>query len=164
LLFAFLISAIFGDAADAKFGTTGRLLLVAVALGITIWPQMARYVRGQTLQLKNQQFIEASRTIGTTSLQIITRHILPNIASLIIIAATLDISTTIINEAVLSLIGLGVQPPGASLGRMISDSAAQIPYHPWEDLLPALTMTIIVLALSLVGDGVRDAFDPRSKD
>lgn len=164
LLFAFLISAIFGGFADQQFGASGRLILVSLALGITIWPQMARYVRGQTLQLKNQQFIEASRTIGTTSVQIITRHILPNIASLIIIAATLDVSTTIINEGVLSLLGLGVQPPGASLGRMISDSAAQIPYYPWEDLLPAITMIIIVLSLSFIGDGVRDAFDPRSKD
>ncbi|HKD75663.1 MAG TPA: ABC transporter permease, partial [Ktedonobacterales bacterium] len=131
---------------------------------LTIWPQMARYVRGQTLQLKEQQFIEAARTAGTSSIQIIRRHVLPNIASLIVVAATLDISGTIINEGVLSLLGLGVQPPGSSLGLMINESLPRIPYNPGEDLLPAVTLMILVLAFSFIGDGMRDAFDPRSKD
>ncbi len=164
LLFAVLVMGLFRQAALDKFGNDGPLYLVAITLGLTIWPQMARYVRGQTLSLKEQQFIEASRTIGTSSNQIILRHILPNILSLIFVAATLDISGTIINEGVLSLIGLGVQAPGSSLGLMIQESLANIPYFPMEAILPSLTLTIIVLAFSFIGDGLRDAFDPRSKD
>ncbi len=164
LLFAVLIAGFFSQAVDDKFGLPGTILLVAITLGIVIWPQMARYVRGQTLQLKEQQFIEASRTIGTSSWQIITRHIIPNILSLIIVAATLDFAATVVNEGVLSLLGIGVRPPNADLGLMISESLPQIPYHPWEDFLPALTLVVIVLAFSFIGDGLRDAFDPRSKD
>jgi oligopeptide transport system permease protein len=164
LLFAVLATAIFGQQAQVAWGNTGRLILVSLTLGITIWPQMARYVRGQTLQLKEQQFVEAARTIGTTSRQIITRHIIPNIASLIIVAATLDIAGTVVNEGVLSLLGLGVQAPASSLGVMINEELSYLPYHPWEDLLPAFVLTVIVLALSFIGDGLRDALDPRSKD
>lgn len=164
LLFAVLVTALFRQAALDRFGNNGPLYLVAITLGLTIWPQMARYVRGQTLQLKEQQYIEASRTIGTSSWQIITRHVLPNILSLIFVAATLDISGTIINEGVLSLIGLGVQAPGSSLGLMIQESLSRIPYFPMEAILPSITLTIIVLSFSFIGDGLRDAFDPRSKD
>ena len=164
LLLAFLVTAIFALQAQATWGSSGRLILVSITLGITIWPQMARYVRGQTLQLKSQQFVEASRTIGSTPFQIITRHIIPNITSLIIVAATLDIAGTVVNEGVLSLLGLGIQAPASSLGVMIYEELNYLPYHPWEDLLPAMVLTVIVLALSFVGDGLRDAFDPRSKD
>jgi oligopeptide transport system permease protein len=164
LLFAVLIAGFFSQAVDDRFGLSGTVVLVAVTLGITIWPQMARYVRGQTLQLKEQQFVEASRTIGTSSWQIITRHIIPNILSLIIVAATLDFAATVINEGVLSLLGIGVQPPNADLGLMINESLGAIAYHPFEDLLPALVLVVIVLAFSFIGDGLRDAFDPRSKD
>jgi len=164
LLFAVLVNGIFGDRASQIAGNNGRILLVSLTLGLTIWPQMARYVRGQTLQLKEQQYIEAARTVGTTSRQIITRHIIPNVASLIFVAATLDIATTVINEGVLSLLGLGVQLPGSSLGLMIHTALPQIAYHPLEDLLPTFTLIILVLSFSFIGDGLRDAFDPRSKD
>ncbi len=164
LLFAFLVTAIFGAAAQDRFGTSGRLLLVSFTLGLTVWPQMARYVRGQTLQLKEQQFIEASRTLGTSSLRIILRHILPNILSLIIVAASLDIAGAVINEGVLSLLGLGIQPPDASLGLMISETLDNLPYHPLETLLPSVALILLVLSFAFIGDGLRDAFDPRTKD
>ena len=164
LLFAVLVTGIFAQAVDDKFGLPGTILLVAAVLGLTIWPQMARYVRGQTLQLKEQQYIEASRTIGTSSRQIITRHIIPNITSLIIVAATLDFAGTVVNEGVLSLLGLGVRPPNSDLGLMINESITNITTHPFEDLLPAAVLTVIVLTFSFIGDGARDAFDPRSKD
>ncbi len=164
LLFAFMVTGIFGIAVDERFGSTGRLLLVSFTLGLVVWPQMARYVRGQTLQLKEQQFIEAARTVGTSPLKIISRHIIPNIASLIIVAASLDIAGAVINEGVLSLLGLGVQPPGASLGVMINENIGSISLHPWETLLPAVALAILVLAFSFIGDGMRDAFDPRTKD
>src|SRR6266699_7219900 len=112
LLFVILLTGIFGPAADATLarvpvvGPNGnaRLLLVSLALAFTIWPLMARYVRGQTLQLKEQQFIEAARTSGTTNVRIIMRHIIPNLFSIVVVAATLDISNTIIGEAGISLL------------------------------------------------------------
>ena len=125
---------------------------------------MARYVRGQTLQLKEQQFVEAARTSGTTNTRIILRHIIPNLFSIVVVASTLNIANTIISEAGISLLGLGVQPPGSSIGLMISNAAGLIDTHPWEVLVPSIVLAIIVLAFSFFGDGLRDAFDPRSKD
>ena len=172
LLFAILLTGIFGTSADDAFshipiiGTNGnaRLILVSIALAITAWPLMARYVRGQTLQLKEQQFVEAARTVGTNDARIIWRHIIPNLANIVVVAATLDMSGTIIGEAGLSFLGLGVQPPGSSIGLMISDASGSIAVHPWEVLMPTVVLTLIVLAFSFLGDGLRDAFDPRSKD
>lgn len=172
LLFAILLSGIFGPRADQVFssipliGANGnaRLVIVSFALALVSWPFMARLVRGQTLQLKEQQFIEAARTVGTSNIRIILRHILPNLFSIVVVAATLDIASTIIGEAGLSFLGLGVQSPGASIGLMISDASNFVELYPWEVLLPSITLTIIVLAFSFLGDGLRDAFDPRSKD
>ncbi len=172
LLFAILLTGIFGSGADDVFshipiiGANGnaRLVLVSIALAITIWPLMARYVRGQTLQLKEQQFVEAARTAGTTNARIMWRHIIPNLFSIVVVAATLDMSATIIGEAGLSFLGLGVQSPGSSIGVMISDAQGGIAVHPWEVIVPSVALTIIVLAFSFLGDGLRDAFDPRSKD
>lgn len=172
LLFAILVAGIFGSEADVAFskipliGANGnaRLLLVSIALAITAWPLMARYVRGQTLQLKEQQFIEAARTSGTNNYKIIRRHIIPNLFSIVVVASTLNIAGTVIGEAGLSFLGLGVQSPGSSIGLMISDAQGSLQVHPFEVLVPAVVLTIIVLAFSFLGDGLRDAFDPRSKD
>jgi oligopeptide transport system permease protein len=126
---------------------------------------MARYVRGQTLQIKANQYIEAARTVGSSDFKIITRHIVPNLISIVIVASTLNIAGTIIGEAGISLLGLGVQDPGSSLGLMIAERADAIDTpHPWEVLLPCIVLAMIVLAFSFLGDGLRDAFDPRSKD
>ncbi len=172
LLFVILLLGIFGPAADDKLsnipiiGANGnsRLILVSMALALTIWPLMARYVRGQTLQLKEQQFVEAAHTAGTTNTRIIRRHIIPNLFSIVVVAATLNISSTIVAEAGISLLGLGVQPPGSSIGLMISNASELIDTHPWEVIVPSVMLVIIVLAFSFFGDGLRDAFDPRSKD
>ncbi len=172
LLFAILLTGIFGPASDVYLsklpiiGPNGnaRLLLVSVALAFTAWPLMARYVRGQTLQLKEQQFVEAARTTGTSNTRIILRHIIPNLFSIVVVASTLDIAGTIIGEAGLSFLGLGVQAPGSSIGLMIADATNLVDTHPWEVLLPSIVLTFIVLAFSFLGDGLRDAFDPRSKD
>jgi len=172
LLFAILLTGVIGPSSDDALAKipfigangNGRLLLVSIALSFTIWPLMARYVRGQTLQLKEQQFIEAARTSGTSGIGIIFRHIIPNLFSIVVIAATLNISNTIIGEAGISLLGLGVKPPGSSLGLMISDGTTLIDTHPWEIIVPTAVLAIIVVAFSFLGDGLRDAFDPRSKD
>jgi oligopeptide transport system permease protein len=172
LLFAILLTGIFGQEVDTSLagipiiGPNGnaRLALVSLALAFTAWPLMARYVRGQTLQLKEQQFVEAARTSGTRNTRIILRHIVPNLFSIVVVASTLNIAGTVIGEAGLSLLGLGVQQPGSSLGLMISDASSSLNVHPFEVLLPSIVLTIIVLAFSFLGDGLRDAFDPRSKD
>lgn len=172
LLFIILVAGIWGGWADTTLsnipviGANGnaRLLVVSMALAFVAWPLMARYVRGQTLQLKEQQFIEAARTAGTSDFRIMMRHIIPNLFSIVIVASTLNIVGTIIGEAGISLLGLGVQPPGSSIGLMISDAQPLVDSHPWEILVPTVVLTIFVLAFSFLGDGLRDAFDPRSKD
>ncbi len=164
LLFAILAAATLGPGLTERFGSSGRLIAVSLALAITIWPQMARYVRGQTLQLKEQQFIEAARTVGTSNRNIITRHIMPNLLSIVITAATLDIVGIIIGESTISLLGLGVQTPGSSLGLMIVQASEFINSFPLEVVWPSLALAIIVIALSFLGDGINVAFNPRLKD
>lgn len=173
LLFAILLTGIFGEGADTAFATlpiigqngNARLLLVVLALALTSWPLMARYVRGQTLQLKQQQFIEAAKMAGSTDSKIILHHIIPNLFSIVIIASTLNIANTIIGEAGLSALGLGVQSPGSSLGLMIASTVRTLETGNiglmWQLLLPCILLTIIVLAFSFIGDGVREAFDPQ---
>jgi len=172
LLFIILVAGIWGGWADTTLsnipviGANGnaRLLVVSLALAFVAWPLMARYVRGQTLQLKEQQFIEAARTAGTSNMRIILRHIVPNLFSIVVVASTLNIVGTIIGEAGISLLGLGVQTPGSSIGLMIAEAQPLVATFPWEILLPTGVLAIFVLAFSFLGDGLRDAFDPRSKD
>ncbi len=172
LLFVILVAGIFGNALDGPLsaipviGANGnaRLLIVSIALAFVSWPLMARFVRGQTLQLKEQQFIEAARTSGTNNIRIIRKHIIPNLFNIVVVAATLDIANTVIGEAGLSFLGLGVSTPGSSIGLMISEASGLTDVHPIEVLIPAITLTIVVLAFSFLGDGLRDAFDPRAKD
>jgi peptide/nickel transport system permease protein len=172
LLFIILVAGIWGGWADTTLsnipviGANGnaRLLVVSLALAFVAWPLMARYVRGQTLQLKEQQFIEAARTAGTSDMRIILRHIIPNLFSIVVVASTLNIVGTIIGEAGISLLGLGVQTPGSSIGLMIAEAQPLVATYPWEILLPTGVLAIFVLAFSFLGDGLRDAFDPRSKD
>ena len=172
LLFLILLSSTLGPWADDNLskipvlGSNGnaRLLLISIGLALTVWPLMARYVRGQTLQLKEQQFIEAARTTGTSNIGIILRHIIPNLFSIVIIASTLNIVNTIVGEAGLSVLNLGVKDPRSSIGLMIASGTQTIDTHPWEILVPTMALAIIVVAFSFLGDGLRDAFDPRSKD
>lgn len=170
LMFAILLIGIFGSSSNSAFanlpilGENGnaRLVLASIALAFVAWPLMARYVRAQTLQLKEQQYVEAARTSGTSAVRIIMRHIVPNLMSLVIIAGTLDIANTIVNEAGLSLLGLGVTEPGSSLGLMIADALGTTDTHPIEVLVPTLALAAIVLAISFIGDGLRDALDPNT--
>jgi oligopeptide transport system permease protein len=167
LLLVILIGASLGPVADGLFPTNpvfGRLLLLTLALGILAWPLMMRFVRGRTLELKEQQFIEAARTAGGSDRAIILRHIVPNLMNIVVVASTLDILNTIIGEAGISLLGAGLQPPAASLGIMISDGIGRI-YTSWTELFwPCMVLVVLVICFSFVGDGVRDAFDPRTKD
>lgn len=163
LLLAILISAVFGEMARSLYGGMGRLLLVAVALSLVSWPLMARLVRGETLSLKSRDFVMASQALGASRLQLMLQHMLPNVAWLITVAATLDVATVIVNEATLSLLGLGIEEPGASLGLMIFRAVSKIERYPLQIFIPAAVITSLVLAFSFAGDGLRDALDPRSR-
>lgn len=163
LLLAILISAVFGPAARELYGGMGRLLLVAGALSLVSWPLMARLVRGEAISLKSRDFIAASKSLGGSHAGIIRRHLLPNVAWLITVAATLDVASVIVNEATLSLLGLGIEEPGASLGLMIFRAVDKIERYPLQVFIPAVMITALVLAFSFLGDGLRDVFDPRAR-
>lgn len=166
LLLVLLMAATLGPLFDQAFHYSlfGRVVLLTLAIGLVAWPLMMRYVRGETLLLKEQQYVEAARTSGTTDLKIIWRHIIPNLMNIVVVASTLDILTTIIGEAGISLLGAGIRPPNTSLGLMISDASQKL-YSSWTELFwPCFVLVVLVVCFSFVGDGVRDAFDPRTKD
>ena len=141
------------------------LLNIFAALGITGWPGMARLIRGQALSLRGREYVEAARALGVPNSRIILRHILPNLLSPIIVAATIDIAGVIIAEATLSFLGIGVQDPMPSWGKMISVPLESGYYrsHPELVIYPALCLSLTVLALNFLGDALRDALDPRSE-
>lgn len=150
---------------SAQAGAYGRLLFLFVGLGAVSWLDMARIVRGQVLTLRNRNFVEASRALGASETRIVMRHILPNVAGIILVYLTLTIPSVILYESFLSYLGLGIQPPQASLGSLIAEGAAQINplrVYWWMILFPASTLVLILLTLNFAGDGLRDAFDPKS--
>jgi oligopeptide transport system permease protein len=138
-------------------------LLLLVALGATSWLTMARIARGQVLSLKNELFVEAARSIGVSPIGIILRHIVPNALGPIIVYATLTVPSVILAEAFLSFLGLGVPPPASSLGVLADEGAQAIAVHPILLAAPATLMAAMLFCLNFLGDGLRDALDPRSK-
>jgi oligopeptide transport system permease protein len=135
-------------------------------LGAVSWLTMARIVRGQVLTLRHRAFVDASRVLGATHARILLRHILPNVYGVIIVYLTLTIPSIILYESFLSYLGLGIQPPQASLGSLIASGAEQINsvrVYWWLIVYPASTLALTLLALNFVGDGLRDAWDPRSE-
>jgi len=140
------------------------ILSVFVAIGIIGWTWLARMIRGQIMQLKEKEFVEAARAAGASDMQIIFRHLIPNCISTIIVVITLDIPGDIMLEATLSFLGLGAQPPQASWGSIISEARKFIRQNPWFSIYPGIAIMITVLAFNILGDGVRDALDPRLKN
>ncbi|MFJ8064088.1 oligopeptide ABC transporter permease [Psychrobacillus sp. NPDC096426] len=140
------------------------LTAIIIAITLTGWIGMSRIVRGQVLKFKNQEFVLASRTLGATNGRIISKHILPNILGIIIINTMFTIPGAIFFEAFLSFIGLGLQPPNASLGTLINDGYKLIQFQPHILLYPSIIISLLMIAFNLLGDGLRDAFDPKMKD
>lgn len=134
---------------------------IIVALTITGWINMARIVRGQILQIKQNDFVLAAYMLGASRFRILFRHLIPNSIGSIITTMTLTIPAAIFTEAFLSFLGLGVQAPIASWGTMASDGLSALRYYPWRLFFPAAFISVTMLALNLLGDGIRDAFDPR---
>jgi oligopeptide transport system permease protein len=137
--------------------------LVFVAIGAVSWLDIARIVRGQTLSLKSREFVEAARALGVSTRTMIFRHLVPNLLGLIIIYATLTIPTVILFEAFLSFLGLGVHAPLASLGSLVSEGANHMRSEPYLLTVPAVFLTLIICCFSYLGDGLRDALDPREQ-
>jgi peptide/nickel transport system permease protein len=144
------------------FGTEGgTFLLIVVAIGLTSWMQAARVVRGEVLALKEREFVLAARSIGTPSRRMILRHILPNVMSPIMVAATLGIANAIITESALSFLGLGFPPDFPTWGRLLFDGAEYIQQFPERVIWPGVAISLTVLSVNYIGDGLRDALDPR---
>ncbi len=140
------------------------LVTTVVVIGVTGWAIYARVVRAQVLSLKRREFVVAALAIGASDLRIIFRHILPNVLAPVIVLATLGVGTIIILEAALSFLGLGIQPPTPSWGGTLSDGRAFILLFPHIAMAPGIMIVLTVLAFNLLGDGLRDALDPRQKD
>lgn len=139
----------------------GSWYLVAFVLGAFSWMQVTRIIRGETLSLTEREFIEAARALGATTSRIVFRHILPNLTGTIVVNATLAVATAVLAEAALSFLTLGVQPPDTSLGLVINQNYAQFATRPWL-FWPAFTVLVLIsLSINFIGDGLRDAFDPR---
>ncbi|PIC70324.1 peptide ABC transporter permease [Sporosarcina sp. P16b] len=137
---------------------------IIVAITITGWIGMSRIVRAQTLKYKSQEFVLASRTLGAKDGKIITKHLLPNMLGIIIINTMFTIPNAIFFEAFLSFIGIGLQPPAASLGTLINDGYKVMENQPYVLLFPAIVISVLMIAFNLIGDGLRDALDPKMKD
>jgi ABC-type dipeptide/oligopeptide/nickel transport system permease subunit len=139
----------------------GNWWMLAVLLGLIGWPVMARLVRGEFLSLREKEFVEAARAVGASDARIIFRHILPNLAGSIIVNATLTIASAILLETALSYLGLGVKNPDASLGLLVSDNQSAFATRPWLFWFPGAFILLITLSVNFIGDGLRDAFDPK---
>lgn len=136
---------------------------LSLVLAVLLWTRIARVVRGIVLSIKEQEFIMAARAAGATNTRIIARHVLPNVVGAVAVEVTLLLGTAIVLESTLSFLGLGVQPPNASLGTLVADAKGSIESDPVRVLIPGFCIVWIVLCVNFLGDGLRDALDPRSK-
>jgi len=150
-IFIILLTVIFGSS----------MLLLFLAIGAVEWLTMARIVRGQVLSLRSQEFVEAATAMGLSRWRIIRRHLIPNALGPIIVYTTLTIPSVILLESFLSFLGLGIQPPQSSWGSLISDGVDTMEEYPWLLIFPGLTLSIALFSLNFLGDGLRDALDPR---
>jgi oligopeptide transport system permease protein len=140
-----------------------NILLIFVAVGAVNWLDMARIVRGQTLSLKKKEFIEAARAGGVSGFDIVRRHIVPNLLGVVVVYITLTIPQVILVESFLSFLGLGVQEPMTSWGALVNDGAQSMESAPWALIFPALFLALTLFCFNFIGDGLRDALDPRDR-
>jgi peptide/nickel transport system permease protein len=140
---------------------SGSVVVIVVIIGLTSWMTLARIVRANVLSLKERDYVAASRVVGASDTRLIFAHLLPNTVAPIIVSATLGVANAILNEAYISFLGLGVQPPTASWGNMLDSAYRYLESAPWLWLFPGLLIVLTVLSVNFVGDGLRDALDPR---
>lgn len=140
-----------------------NIFLIFVAIGMIAWLGLARIVRGQTLSLKNKEFVEAAIVCGVPRRQIIWKHIVPNVLGIVVVYASLEVPALILFESFLSFLGLGTQEPMSSWGALLSDGAAQMETSPWLLAFPAFFLCLTLFCFNFIGDGLRDALDPKDK-
>ncbi|MDX2234398.1 MAG: ABC transporter permease subunit [Hyphomonadaceae bacterium] len=153
IFFVILLMVVFGS----------NIWLIFVAIGAVEWLTMARIVRGQTISLRQKEFVEAAKASGVNGADIVLRHIVPNLMGPVVVFATLNVARVVLLESFLSFLGLGVQEPLTSLGKLISDGANNMDTAPWMIIYPASVMFVTLLCLNFVGDGLRDALDPKDR-
>lgn len=167
-IFLLIVMAKFfgGNVPEIEIGgrvLSGSVIVIIVIIGATSWMYLARIVRAEFLSLKENEFILAARATGTSNFQIIFYHILPNTFAPIIVSSTLSVANAILAEAYISFLGLGVQPPTATWGNMLESSAKYLDTAPWLWFFPGMLILLTVLSINFIGDGLRDALDPRSR-
>ena len=146
----------------SRFGPEGGMFIMIVGIiGITSWMQTARIVRGEVLALKEREFVLAARSIGTSSSAIIRRHLLPNVISPIMVSATLGLAAAIITESALSFLGVGFPSDFPTWGKLLADAVSRMEQFPERVMLPGIAISLTVLSVNYLGDGLRDALDPR---
>jgi oligopeptide transport system permease protein len=160
-LFLIIIVASFRNSPFGKI--MDGLLLIFVAIAIVGWVGVARLTRGQVLSLKEREFVEAARSVGAKPQRIMMKHLLPNALAVLIVSAAFSVPSAILGEATLSFLGLGIIPPTPSWGQMINEGFPFFGSNPWAVLLPGICISAVMLAFTFVGDGLRDALDPRMK-
>jgi len=153
MFFVILLMVVFGR----------NIFLIFIAIGAINWLDMARIVRGQTLSLKNKDFVEAARACGATEALVIRRHIIPNLLGVVIVYVTLTIPQVILVESFLSFLGLGVQEPLTSWGALVNEGAQELETAPWSLMFPAGFLAVTLFAFNFLGDGLRDALDPKDR-
>ena len=157
-----LMVTLFREPLSRRFGPeTGIFFLIVFAIGITSWMNTARIVRGDVLTMKEREFVLAARSVGTPARRIVTRHVLPNVMSPIMVSATLGIANAIITESALSFLGLGFPPDFPTWGRLLFEGVSYMQQAPQRVLWPGLAISLTVLSVNYIGDGLRDALDPR---
>ncbi|GAA5026797.1 ABC transporter permease [Terrabacter aeriphilus] len=163
LVFAIALVGVVPDEAFGLKGDSLRIAVIIFIIGFFNWPYIGRIIRGQTLSLREREFVDAARSLGARTPYILLKELLPNLIAPILVYATLLIPTNILFEAGLSFLGVGVQAPRATWGGMLSDAAQWYQIDPWFMVWPGLAIFVTVLAFNLFGDGLRDALDPRSR-
>ena len=153
MFFVILLVAFFGQ----------NIFLIFVAIGMVSWLDMARIVRGQTLTIKHKEFIEAAKVAGVSTPMIVFRHIVPNVLGVVVVYASLLVPNMILFESFLSFLGLGTQEPLSSWGALLSDGSNSMEVAPWLLIFPALFLIITLFCFNFIGDGLRDALDPKDR-
>lgn len=157
-----VMSMLFRQKLSSLLGVeTGMFLLIVTAIAITSWMRTARVVRGEVLSLKEREYVLAARSIGTPPRRLIIRHILPNVLSPVMVSATLMIATAIITESAVSFLGMGFPPDFPTWGRLVADGVDYLQQYPSRSMLPGILISLVVLSVNYIGDGLRDALDPR---
>ncbi|MBN2874519.1 MAG: ABC transporter permease [Spirochaetales bacterium] len=165
MLVVIIIMSMVKDSSNSMvLGIPLNIIILFFAIALVSWLTMSRIVRGQVISLKNSEFVEAARSMGAGSGRIVFRHLLPNTVGIIIVYSTLQFPSFIMSESFLSFLGLGVSAPYASWGTLVSEGVQGMQLYPWRLIVPATAMTIFLFAMNFLGDGLRDALDPQSKN